>query len=76
MFNPWSLFELVDLIGVFVGAFTGALYGDRFDQTRGPIGFADAMEWQRAVMVIASYAVGLAPRFGSLRFGWTAWVPR
>src|SRR5680860_611531 len=100
MFNPWSLFELVDLFGVFVGAFTGALvarrlgyditglwgialvsglgggivrdvclqlgpplalteptylpavvvatvagavYGDRVDQTRGPIVFADAI---------------------------------
>lgn len=205
MFNPWSLFELVDLFGVFVGAFTGALvarrlgyditglwglapvsglgggivrdiclqlgpplaltepaylpavvvatlvgalYGDRFDQTRGPIVFADAialitfavagslrsidsgfgvwpvvllgvitavgggvirdvltgetpmifrrgelyafaamgasiaivigdaLEWSRALMVVAGYAVGLILRFGSLRFGWTAWVPR
>lgn len=25
MFNPWSLFEFVELFGVFVGAFSGAL---------------------------------------------------
>jgi len=29
MFNPWSLFALVDLFGVFVGAFSGALVARR-----------------------------------------------
>ncbi len=205
MFNPWSLFELVDLFGVFVGAFSGALvarrhgyditglwglalvsglggglirdlclqvgaplaltepaylpvvalatlagafYGHRIDQTRGPIVIADSVAligfavagslrtidydfgaWStvllgvmtavgggvirdvltgdtpmifrrgelyafaalgasvamvlaeaggasRGLMVLVGFAVGLGLRFGSLRFGWTAWVPR
>ncbi len=29
MVNPWSLFDLVDLFGVFVGAFSGALVARR-----------------------------------------------
>jgi uncharacterized membrane protein YeiH len=29
MFNPWSLFAFVDLFGVFVGAFSGALVARR-----------------------------------------------
>ena len=29
MLDPWSLFDLVDLFGVFVGAFTGALVARR-----------------------------------------------
>jgi len=29
LFNPWSLFDLVDLFGVFVGSFTGALVARR-----------------------------------------------
>ena len=29
MFDPWSLFDLVDLFGVFVGAFSGALVARR-----------------------------------------------
>lgn len=205
MFDPWSLFDFVDLFGVFVGAFSGALvarrhgyditglwglalvaglgggiirdlclqvgpplaltepaylpavavatlagafYGHRVDQTRVPIVVADSAAligfavagslrtinydfgaWStvllgvvtavgggvirdvlsgdtpmifrrgelyafaalgaslamvlaeaggasRGVMVVLGFAVGLALRFGSLRFGWTAWVPR
>ncbi|MBA3276082.1 MAG: TRIC cation channel family protein [Chloroflexia bacterium] len=36
MVNPWSLFDLVDLFGVFVGAFSGALVARRhgYDITR------------------------------------------
>jgi uncharacterized membrane protein YeiH len=30
----------------------------------------------KAVFVLAGIVVGLGLRFGSLRFGWTAWVPR
>jgi uncharacterized membrane protein YeiH len=205
MINPWSIFEFVDLFGVFFGAFSGALvarklqyditgywgialmtglggglirdiclqqgpplaltepaylpmvviatiagafYGQRIDQTRAPIVTADAIalitfavagslrtidaglgSWpvvllgvitavgggvvrdvltgetpmifrrgelyafaalgasltvalcevadlSRGVMVLAGYAVGLCLRFGSLRYGWTAWVPK
>ncbi|MBA2467846.1 MAG: trimeric intracellular cation channel family protein [Chloroflexia bacterium] len=205
MFDPWSLFDFVDLFGVFVGAFSGALvarrhgyditglwglalvtglgggiirdlclqvgpplaltepaylpvvavatlagafYGHRVDQTRVPIVVADSVAligfavagslrtinydfgaWStvllgvitavgggvirdvltgdtsmifrrgelyafaalgaslamvlaeaggatRGVMVLLGFAVGLALRFGSLRFGWTSWTPR
>jgi len=205
MFNPWSLFPIVDLFGVFVGAFSGALvarrhgfditglwglalvaglggglirdlclqvgpplaltelaylpvvavatlagafYGHRIDPRRGPIVFADSVAligfavagslrstdygfgaWSivllgvvtavgggvirdvlagdtpmifrrgelyafaalgaslamvlaeaggasRGVMVLAGFAVGLRLRFGSRRYGWTAWAPR
>jgi uncharacterized membrane protein YeiH len=204
-FNPWSLFELVDLFGVFVGAFTGTLvarrhgyditgiwtlalvsglgggivrdvclqvgpplaltepaylplvavatfagafYGHRIDQTWKPIVFADSVAlvtfavagclrtiaydlgpWStvllgvitavgggvmrdvftgdtpmifrrgelyalaalgaslamvlaneldapKGILVIVGYGVGLSLRFGSLRYGWRAWVPR
>jgi uncharacterized membrane protein YeiH len=203
--NPWTLFDLIDLFGVFVGAFTGALvarrhgyditghwglalvtglggglirdvclqvgppvaltepaylpivaiatlagafYGHRVDQSRGPIVFmdsialvvfavagslrtinhdfsawstvllgvitavgggvlrdvltgdtpmifrrgelyafaalgasvamvtAEALGASKAIFVLAGFGVGLALRFGSLRYGWTAWVPR
>ncbi len=205
MLTPWSLFELVDLFGVFVGAFSGALvarrhgyditglwglamvtglgggiirdlylqvgpplaltelaylpvgalatltgafYGNRIDPTRGPIVFADSIAligfavagslrtinydfgaWStvllwvvtavgggvirdvltgdtpmdfrrgelyafaalgaslemvlaeaggasRGVIVLVGFAVGRCLRFGSLRFGWTSWMPR
>ena len=205
MFDPWTLFDLIDVFGVFVGAFSGALvvrrhgyaitghwglalvtglggglirdvclqvgppvaltepaylpivalatlagafYGHRIDQSRMPIVVADSVAlivfavagslrtitydfsawstvllgvitavgggvlrdvltgdtpmifrrgelyafaamgasvamvsfeaagFSKAVFVLAGFVVGLGLRFGSLRFGWTAWVPR
>ncbi len=37
---------------------------------------AEAGGASRGLMVLVGFAVGLGLRFGSLRFGWTAWVPR
>ncbi len=37
---------------------------------------AGAGDATRGIMVLVGFLVGLALRFGSLRFNWTAWVPR
>lgn len=117
MFNPWSLFELVDLFRVFAvagslrtidydfGAWSTVLLGVvtavgggvirdvLTDDTpmisrRGELYafaalgaslammLAEAGGASRGIMVMVGFVVGLALRFGSLRFGWTSWTPR